>query len=174
MKLRKMRRIIIYYSKTGFTARYAKWLQEDLGCFCVPWEEARKKPLDQYDQVIFASWIHAGKIQKLSWLMSQGLGGEKAIVLVTGAAPKESPETEKTIAANFGEKRSDYAVFYLQSGLDYGRMSLGDRWMMKAFCKVLEGKKDKSPSEQEMAERVRGSFDCSERAYLQPVLDYIG
>ena len=62
-----MREIIVYCSKTGFTKRYAQWLQESLGCSCIPWEEVQTVGLGSYDTVIFASWIHAGKIQRLSW-----------------------------------------------------------------------------------------------------------
>lgn len=34
-----MNAIILYYSKTGFTKRYAQWISEALSCECVSFEQ---------------------------------------------------------------------------------------------------------------------------------------
>lgn len=58
---------VIYCSKTGFTRKYAEWLAEALGCEAVPYHQAAKTNWADCDTVIFASWFHAGRIQKLDW-----------------------------------------------------------------------------------------------------------
>lgn len=169
-----MREIIVYCSKTGFTKRYAQWLQESLGCSCIPWEEVQTVDLGSYDTVIFASWIHAGKIQRLSWFLSQPLKAASKIVLVTGAAAPDNQETRRTLEANFKDcQQEEYKAFYLQSGLCYEKMGWKDRLMMKAFSKMLDRMKEKDGTKKEMAGLVKNSFDYSKRENLQPVIEYV-
>ena len=103
--------------------------------------------LGSYDTVIFASWIHAGKIQQLPWFLSQSLKAATKIVLVTGAAPPDNEETRRTLEANFKDcRQEEYKVFYLQSGLCYEKMGWKDRLMMKVFSKMLDRMKEKDLS----------------------------
>ena len=67
---------VIYCSKTGFTRKYAEWLAEALGCEAVPYHQAAKTNWADCDTVIFASWFHAGRIQKLDWFKRLPLTGK--------------------------------------------------------------------------------------------------
>ena len=168
-----MNRILIYNSQTGFTKRYAQWLAEEIECNLVPWEKAKGMDLQGYDTVIFASWFHAGQIQKLKWFKGKQTGNAQKIVLATGASDQNSPMIQEAVKANFPDDLSEYKVYYLRSGLCYERMSLPSRMMMKAFSSVLKKKKDKTPEEKEMADALGNSFDAGSREYLKPVIAYI-
>lgn len=59
-----MKTIVLFTSNTGFTKQYANWLVNDLSC---PWIDLSKKKrvdLDEYDTIVFGSWLMAGKIKK--------------------------------------------------------------------------------------------------------------
>lgn len=168
-----MKAALIYYSKTGFTKQYAQWLAEEIDCDLIPWEEARKVDFSSYPVMIFASWIHAGKIQKLNWLKDQNWEEKEKIVLVTGAAPADLESVEETIENNFQNDRKEYQIFYLESGINYSKMGLGDKVMMKVFSSMLKKKKEKNCYEEEMTNLVDHSFDHSKKEYLQPVLEYL-
>ncbi len=62
-----MKSIVIYNSQTGFTKKYADWISEATGCKTVPFKQATKINLFEYDAVIFGSWCKAGHIQKIKW-----------------------------------------------------------------------------------------------------------
>ncbi len=168
-----MNTIILYHSKTGFTKRYAQWLAQELGCIAHP---AGGRPLpdwNRYEVVIFASWFHAGKIRRLDWFKKLPLDGKERIVLVTGAMPADAAGVSESLAANFKEDSQKYRAFYVPGGLNYEKMGIGDRLMMKAFAGMLNSKKDKSPEEAMMAENIGHSFDLSRREYLSELVEYV-
>lgn len=130
-----MKRIIVYVSKTGFTEKYAKWLAEKVGCECIPIDKAFH--LADYDQVIFASWLCAGKIKKLDWYKK--LKKTDKVILVTGASPMENEDTKLSLKKNFKENEwKDYHVFYVESGLNYEKMRGLNRIVMKLVSKMTK------------------------------------
>ena len=165
-----MKPLILYYSKTGFTKRYASWLSEKTGGDVVPLKEAGRVQWDAYDAVVFASCLHAGRIQKLSRFQRLSLPDTPTLLLVTGATPAGSPEVEQMIRQNFPQNRDAVTVFYLPGGLCYEKMGAADRLVMKLFSAMLQKKPDKTAAEQAMAQKIASSFDNSRPDYLEPVV----
>ena len=169
-----MNAVVIYYSQTGFTRQYAQWLAEELGCSCVPYEGRKQIDPAQYDLVIFGSWCHAGKIQKLKWFLNDFSVKENSrkAVFAVGAIPSSSANVEQLFEQNMSAgERKKIPGFYLQGGLRYEKMSLSSRLMMKAFSKMIAQKKDKTPDEEEMARMICHSYDISNRMYLEPMIE---
>ena len=48
-----------------------------------------------------------------------------------------------------------------------------NKMLMKMLKKSLDGKKDKTPQEEEMARMLGRSYDISDRKYAEPVIDWI-
>ena len=46
-------------------------------------------------------------------------------------------------------------------------------YLKKMLKKSLDGKKDKTPQEEEMAQMLGRSYDLSDRKYAAPVIDWI-
>lgn len=170
-----MKQIIIYRSRTGFTRRYAKWLADSLKCECIPVDEAGSICLADYDVIIFGSSFRAGTIESIKWYKETVLpAGKLNVVFVTGATPPASPEVIKSIEQNFNrQERKEIRIFYLQSGLNYEEMNLGDKLMMKMFRSMLKSKKAKTEDERAFAELVQRSFDHSDPANMEPMLNYL-
>lgn len=166
-----MKLLIVYHSKTGFTARYAAWLAEATGGELVPLQKADAARMAAFDTVVFASRFHAGRIQKLGWFCQHAPQGARKLVLVTGASPAGSPDIQTAIGQNFPAGRDRYEVFYLPGGLCYEKMGLLDRLMMRIFRAMTNAKRNKTESEQAMAQALAASYDLSRKEYLQPVLD---
>ena len=152
-----MKQIVIYKSRTGFTKKYAKWLAQSLNCECIPQEDVGGERLSDYDVIIFGSSF------------------EKTNVLfVTGAMPPSSADAVKSIEQQLGKGEDrEVKVFYLQSGLNYEAMNLGDKLMMKVFCKMMKSRKAHSEEEKALFEQMQKSFDVCEKANLEPMLNYI-
>ncbi|MDY3918476.1 MAG: flavodoxin domain-containing protein [Candidatus Limivivens sp.] len=170
-----MKAVVIYYSKTGFTEKYAQWLAGELDCPCLSLDKGKKADLSAYDLILYGSSFRSGAVGKLGWFRKKVLPlDKKNIVFVTGATAPKSPEIKKALERNFtGEEREKVKIFYLHSGLNYEKMGLGDRMMMSAFRKILANKKDRSQAERSTAMMLRKSFDFSDPSYVEPVLEYI-
>ena len=171
----KVKQIVIYKSRTGFTKKYAKWLAQSLNCECIPQEDVGGERLSDYDVIIFGSSIRAGNVEELKWYKETILPFEKTNVLfVTGAMPPSSADAVKSIEQQLGKGEDrEVKVFYLQSGLNYEAMNLGDKLMMKVFCKMMKSRKAHSEEEKALFEQMQKSFDVCEKANLEPMLNYI-
>ena len=171
-----MNTIILYVSQTGFTEQYARWLAEDLSCDCLPYARQKEVNFDRYEAVIYGSWRHAGQIQKIHWFnrLLPEWKTKKIALFAVGAMPADSPEAKAVLTQNLtSEACCPVAAFYLPGGLRYDRMPMASRWMMKAFSSMIAKKKDKTDQEEEMAKWIGRSYDLSDRAYINPIVEAI-
>lgn len=168
-----MKTIIIYYSQTGFTEKYAKWIAEETGARCLSLSAAKKENLSAYDTIIFGSFACAGTIRKLDWFKKnlEKWADKKLLLFCTGANPADSPQIESFFKQNLMEPVfQKVSAFYCPSGLNYEKMPAFSKMMMKMYVKMLRSKKDKTDAEEEMIRVVSGSYDISDRKYIEPIL----
>ena len=57
-----MKRIVVYQSGTGFTAKYADWIARDLGCEAKEFKKVSPSELADFDMVIYGGWILGGMV----------------------------------------------------------------------------------------------------------------
>ena len=169
--------IVIYKSSTGFTKWYAEQIAAALSCPLVPLKEASAELLSHYASVIFGTRAHAERIDsfhKAKALVKQG-GTQRLILFVTGATPNAAEAiVEKFWANNLtAEELSSLPHFYMQSGLNYEKMSLPDRLMMKAAASMMKKKKDKTPEDLMFESAIAHSYDHKSREYIEPLLAYL-
>lgn len=162
-----MSTIILYASKTGFSRRYAQFLAEDLGCRAVSYQEGKKQLLEEYDTIILAGGIYAGRMNGLKWLQKQlpSLGGKRLAALAVGASPADNPELPASMEQLFGPI-PEIRGFYAQGGLDYEHMSAVDRAMMAAMRSMLK----KRPEMADRLEYIEKSFDAVDRRNLADLI----
>ncbi len=171
-----MKTVVIYNSQTGFTKRYAQWIAEAAGADCVELSAAKRTNLDAYKAIIFGGWACAGGIRKLSWFKNNidNWNDKKLITFCVGASPIDSPEIEPFLKQNFTEAEfKKVSVFYFPGGLNYEKMSIPSKLMMKMFVKTLKTKKGKTEKEQAMAKMISASYDISDKKYIEPILKYL-
>ena len=173
-----MKAVIIYYSNTGFTRRYAQWLAEEIGCDCVPFDKRMKVRLDDYDAVIFGSWLRAGSIQKLSWFKEQmpNMTGRMRIVFAVGAMPAEADAAvRRMFDQNFTQDEQErVCMYYLQGGLDYGKMDIVSRIAMRMLCFMLRHRRIPTLEDKATLQMIEKSFDASTREAIRPIVAAVG
>ncbi len=170
-----MKTVVVYKSKTGFTKRYAEWIAEELKADLLDAKMFSKNMIQVYDCIVYGGSIHAGKVQGLEKIkaMFDEKTVTKLVVFATGAAPEMKDLIENTWKANFTEEElKTIPHFYMQAGLNYENMSPGDRLLMKAFAKMLDSKKNKTPEEEGTAKAIKASYDISSREYIKPLVEY--
>lgn len=172
-----MKVIVVYKSKTGFTKRYAEWISKELKCEISNYKNLNGFSLENYDFVIYGSRMYAGKVDGLKDMKKMFVNNEgaKLIVFATGATPCEVKDTIDTAwKANFSEQELEIIPhFYMQSGLNYEKMSIGDRLIMKLFAKILSSKKDKSKEDDGCQQAIVESHDISSKEYIEPLVRFV-
>lgn len=169
--------LVLYKRSTGFTKRYAEWIAQALHCDLLPFKDATASRLSAYDTVIFGTRAHAEHIDSFdkAKALTEKSGVKELILFVTGATPNAAEAVvQKFWARNLSpEELKNLPHFYMQSGLNYEKMSLPDKLMMKAAAAMIRGKKDKTPEELQFEQAISGSFDHTSKEFIQPLLDYV-
>lgn len=170
-----MKCIVVYQSKTGFTKRYARWIQEALLCNLKELKKVTKKELSSYDTIIFGSYIRIEKVRGWNKIkdLTENNKNKNLILYATGSTPMGSEEyVEKIWKKSVPEKELDSIPhFYMQSGLNYEKMGLAERLMMKGFAAIMNKKRKKDPAG--MTEDLSKSYDHSSKEYIQPLVRYV-
>lgn len=171
-----MKTIVIYNSQTGFTKKYAEWISKSVNADCVEFSSAKKQDLSSYDAIVFGGWAFAGSITKLKWFKKNisKWAGKKLAVFCVGASPIENPDIANDMPKNFSEEELKVLKwFYCPGGLDYDKMSVTSRSLMKMLAKSLETKKNKTQKDIEQAKMISSSYDISDIKYIKPIVEYI-
>lgn len=169
--------LLVYKSRTGFTKRYAELIAEELPCTLMDLKEFHENDLAKFDTLIYGGRFHAGRVdglEKIKKLVKE-TKIKNFIVFATGATPnKAGAIIDEAWAQNFtNSELESIPHFYMQSGLNYERMSFPDRLMMKAFAAIMKKKKEKSEVEEEFEQAISKSYDISSKEYIQPLVDHL-
>lgn len=171
-----MKTIVIYNSQTGFTKRYAQWIAEKTNGECVEFSKAKKMNLSNFDAIVFGGWAFAGSVSKIKWFKKKiGKWSDKKLaVFCCGASPIDNPDIERDLPKNFTEEElKTIRWFYCPGGLNYEKMSVTSKTMMKMFVKTLDAKKDKTEDDINQIRMMSSSYDISDIKYIEPILNYI-
>ncbi|MGL5440714.1 MAG: hypothetical protein ACRDA4_10130 [Filifactoraceae bacterium] len=110
----------------------------------------------------------AGKINKSEWFTDRILNwkNKKIALFMVGASPEENMEEIRlSLDKILNPEQKKYAkVFYCQGGLNYEKMNLFYKFIMKAFAKNVK-KKDAYASEM-----LSKSYDISDFKFLDPII----
>lgn len=154
---------IVYSSNTGHTEQYARLLAEKTGLPCVSIQQACKE-LPAKTAVIYMGWLIAGFVKDykkakrhfcVNAVCAVGLGASGAQIQAVRKANKIPKET---------------AVFTLQGGMEYKKLTGLYKSMIDTLIKVLSKKKNPTAEEQEMLVLLgkNENYVCPEN--LEPVL----
>lgn len=161
-----MNTVIIYNSKTGFTKQYAHWMSETIGCPAKSLSEVSEDTLRTYDNVIYGGWVMGGMITGFEKLKEKQ---NVAAVFAVGA----TPAYEEVISAiKEQNKLGDIPLFYLQGGMQFDKLGLFQRGMLKMLKKMVTKKDNRTRQDEFMAEALGTSFDHSSKEQIKSLVDW--
>lgn len=161
-----MKAIIIYKSKTGFTKKYALWIQGVLHCDMVSDKNVAKRNMNNYDTVIIGSYIRIEKIRGIQKMKEAAGKNKQFVYFATGASPEKGGDFIEGIwEKSIGKDECDRVPhFYMESGLSYEKMSIVERLLMKVFAAIMK-RQGRAGLDQ--------SYDNSSPENIKPLLNYL-
>lgn len=174
-----MKILVIYTSQTGFTQRYAKWIAERTNADLMELKEARKKEdgfFEGYDAILYGGWTMAEKVMGIGWFLGHAPAwkGKRLAVFATGAGPNANPELDASLEKILNDEQKKYIrLFYCQGGLNYDRMKLPFRMLMKMYVSAMSRKKNATEDEKKKAAMIAESYDSSDIRYTDPIVAYL-
>lgn len=145
------KKVIVYGSRYGTTERYARALAELTGIEAVPYDAAGD--LSAYDTIIYFGGLYAGGVLGLAKTVGQLAQAKHLIIVTVGLAdPMDKTNTDHIKASLQKQLPPElYAraeIFHLRGGIDYSRLTLKHKTMMKLLYESVK----KRPPEQQNAE----------------------
>ena len=176
-----MKAIVIYKSRYGSTEQYAQWIAASLHCPLLEERAVRKDQLEQYDVIIFGGGLYAGSINGIRTLTRNyhdlHVKGKTWILFTVGLADPHdtaafSPTLEKVLTP---EIREDIHIFHFRGGMDYARLSLPHRAMMKMMIKFLCQKpvSERNDQENDLINSYGGSVDFVSKDSIEPLISFV-
>lgn len=160
-----MKKLVVYQSSTGFTAKYATWIAEALSCEAKELKRVSAREVAEYDYIIFGGWIMGGMIMGLDKMRK--MNPKKLVVFAVGAM---SDSEELRVNLKTQNHLEQIMLFYLEGGLSFEKMSFFPKMMLKMVGKSVAKKENKTEQEKEMEKLFGGSFDNSDKANIEPLI----
>ena len=154
-----MKKVVIYQSGTGFTAKYAGWIAERLGCEAKEYKSVNPKELTDYDMVIYGGWIFGGIVFGYDKIKKLNLKN----VIVFGVGMTVSNEV---VAAKIAEQNQipREKFYYYEGGYAPQKVVFMKKMMINMIKKSLEKKENKTAEDLHTLETFKGADNTSKEA----------
>ncbi|MGN0412382.1 MAG: flavodoxin domain-containing protein [Lachnospiraceae bacterium] len=162
-----MKRIVVYQSSTGFTAKYAGWIAEELGCEAKPFKEVKAEELAGYDTVIYGGWIMAGMVSGYDKIKALNL---KNVVVFAVGMTNAGVEVSQNIAKQ--NQIPEEKLFYFEGGYAPERVGFVKRMMINMIKKPLEKKENKTAEDLYQLETFEGK-DRTNKGAIKPLIQMV-
>lgn len=160
-----MKRLVVYQSSTGFTAKYAAWIAEALSCEAKELKRISAAEVAECDCIIFGGWIMGGMITGLDKMRK--MNPQKMVVFAVGAT-SDSEKLRNNLKAQ--NQLEQMLFFYMEGGINFEKMSFFPKMMLKMMGKSVAKKENKTEQEKEMEKMFVGSFDNSNKANIESLV----
>lgn len=173
------RTVIVYSSRNGSTRHYAEWLAQDCGAKLLPWREVVVDELAKYETVVFGGCVYNGLIDGISLIKNNRdvLRGCRLFVFTVGLTqPGDETAFKQVLDRNFEPDELEGIQFHHFLGaLDFKKMSLMQRMMMRLLKKSIQKKPEENRSvlESSILEAYGGQVDFTNRKYIKPMVKAI-
>lgn len=177
-----MKCLLIYQSKSGYTKRYMEMLSVAVGATMIELSHMKPEILSDYDTVVCAGGVYAGKINGIKKFQSiiDSHSFEKSVIVAVGASPSTDRTREKLIKDNMiiDSSEKNEAFFYLQGGFDPKKINFALRTMLGAVSKSIKNKQLKNPEtmtqeDVEFLDFFKSENDHTSEENLTPIINYL-
>ena len=175
-----MNKIIIYGSCYGTTQKYAGELSARTGIRSVSYKDI--KDIDPYQTVIYLGGLYAGGVEGMKKTLKNltGISDKKIIIVTVGLADPADKQNTEHIRNNIRSQISPdiyekVRIFHLRGGIDYSKLSLLHKTMMKMVYKkaVDVPEEEKTAEIRAMIETYNKQVDFVDLKSLDPVINEV-
>ena len=166
---------VIYCSRTGFSARYAKWIAKALHADLYRYKTIDSALLSQYQTLIYGAGFYCGFLKGRNWLkkLIRPLTAQKVLVYATGSMPRVQPQDlQQEWDMNFtAEEQSRLHLFYLPGGMNYARLSPPEQILMRLYRMYMLCSSKTRDDTRSLMKDLDHSVDYTDREAIVPLLE---
>jgi len=168
--------IVIYKSNYGSTSKYAHFIADELGCEAIKLNNISLEELKSYDTIIFGGGIYAFKINGLDFIKNNYnvLKNKNIIVWSTGLLEGKKDYLNSIWKHNLPEIVLDnIKVFYMRGGIDYNRLSIKDKMIIRLFGFKIKHSKNPSEDEKNLLQAIDKPVDFCSKKNVADLVAYV-
>lgn len=172
-----MSAIIIYGSCYGTASQYAKELSRKTNIPMLSFKDINY--LEKYDLIIYVGALYAGGVYGMQKTLSRfDLINNNLIIITVGLANPQDKTNKRNIEKSIKKQlpsNLQYQLFHLRGGIDYSKLSIKHRTMMRLlYHKVKKVPKDKYSEEMEaLIKTYNRKVSFVDYKQLDPIISYI-
>lgn len=172
-----MNTIVVYKSKYGATASYARWIGEDLSCPVFDAKSVKPADLTSYDTIIYGGGLYAEVIDGVSLITKNYdiLKDKKIIIFTTGLTPPDvrSYYDKEVMEKNFAQGLPENVKIFNFSGkMIISELSLPHKAAISMLKKVLSKKENPTEMERLLIELCGTNGDFTDRKQITELIEY--
>ena len=180
-KMIKVKTLVIYNSKYGYTKKYALWLAEKLNADICESKNLKNSLLNDYSTILFGSSLYAGGCKAAQLIVKhfEQIKDKKVALFTCGLMDvnKESNIIEINKALDkiiTPEIRNRIKIFHIRGGVDYSNLNFIHKMMMKAVYSIASKKTENelTDMEKDIVEIFGQKIDFSDEKMLEPIVQY--
>ena len=171
-----MKQIVIYGSLHGAAKRYAERLAQITGTEAKSFKEV--KDVAQFERIIYVGAVYAGGVMGLKKTAQQLSDGQEVIIVTVGMTEPTDPVYVNNIRNAIRQLVpacifNDDKIFHLRGAIDYGKLGLGHRILMKMmYSQAMKTPDDKLTAEAKAIKETYGqAVDFVNFETLKPVVE---
>ncbi|KXL54194.1 flavodoxin [Anaerotignum neopropionicum] len=169
---------VIFRSEYGSTKRYATYIGEKLQADIFTTEEA--KDISSYETIVFGGGIYASGLNGSDWLKKnqEALLHKKLILFTCGISdPQDEKNVENIlngVKKSLGEELMSHAkIFFFRGAMDYKRLKLTHKGMMKVLYEMIKRKKERTTEEEGILQTQKTPMDFVDVSQGEALISYV-
>lgn len=170
---------VVYATRNGSTKRYAEWIARDCSAKLIALENADIDELVTYDTLVYGGCVYSGNIQGIAFIKNNRdlLEKVRLVVYTVGLTqPGDEAAFAQVLDRNFTkEERKGIHFFHFPGALDYKKMSMVQRCMMRVLKKSIQKKSKETRSQMEgyILDSFGGKIDFTNYAYIKELVKFV-
>ena len=133
-----MRTLIIYYSKTGNTEKYANDIAKAVNADVIPFKKFKAKMIQDYDTIVFGSRVIGSRIQKIDEFLRDydSMEGKNVVLFSVGMSMVTKETRLNLISANLLDM---YHIRYyqLRGSFDFQKLNFLEKFMFSNSLRLI-------------------------------------
>ncbi|MFP4656670.1 MAG: flavodoxin domain-containing protein [Candidatus Woesearchaeota archaeon] len=167
--------LVIYSSKTGYTARYARWIAQELSADILPRAEVAKRHLNDYDTIIYGGSLHASGIRGISFMKKNMtlLRDKTVVIFAVGATPVRAETIKEIKDKNLTtEEMEKISFFYFRGGFDFSALNPFDKFLMWLMKRKIKSKQTLTEDDKGFLEAFSVPKDFTDKKDIKALVEF--
>ena len=168
---------VVYQSRYGSTSRYAHWIADKTDAALIKLSDLTPSEILLHSTIIFGSPIFAGTLGCARFMRqnAETLKKRRIGLFVVGLGPLDSPDRLAVCDTALPRALHSWVdVFQLRGAIDYSKLSLAHRLIIKVVDRqtVRRARKNPTTANRECAAQVGKNMNYVEPATVEPIVGW--